>query len=226
MPFIPPTDDELQKVRQLKESLQATPDIVISPRVTDVTILRFLRGSKGKEAKALTELVKHCQWRQEADADNVEAAMPRFQKQLDKRLAVFGSRDREGRPSAFGFAHKHNARDRDPEEMKLFIIYTLETLVKSADPEQEMFSAVVDMSRFTMKCMDFEVTKIGVAILQGNYPDTLGKILLVDAPMIFSGCWAIIRPWLDPVTASKVAFIKRAQLEEYYDPENIPSFDD
>jgi hypothetical protein len=89
-----------------------------------------------------------------------------------------------------------------------------------------MFAAVADLSRFTMRCIDYEVIKMGINILQGNYPDTLGKLLIVDSPMIFSACWAIIRPWLDPVTASKVQFIRRSQLEDFIDPSQIPLLDD
>ncbi|RYH13138.1 hypothetical protein EON65_36405 [archaeon] len=39
---------------------------------------------------------------------------------------------------------------------------------------------------------------------QVNYSETLEKLHVVDAPFIFSTCWALIRPWLDPVTAAKV----------------------
>ena len=30
---------------------------------------------------------------------------------------------------------------------------------------------------------------------------------MVNAPFIFKGVWAVIRPWLDPKTATKVVFL-------------------
>jgi CRAL/TRIO domain len=32
-----------------------------------------------------------------------------------------------------------------------------------------------------------------------NYPETLLTAYVVNAPFLFWACWAIIRPWLDPV---------------------------
>jgi len=74
--------------------------------------------------------------------------------------------------------------------------------------------------------MDYDVVKMLVNILQFNYPDTLHVALVINAPYLFSACWAIIRPWLDPVTAAKALFVKKDQLVEYFlyfTRENIPN---
>lgn len=226
MPFIPPTPEELETVQQLRASLQTNTEVVMSPRITDTCILRFLRGSKGKSEKALEELEKHAKWRQENHADDIDTFLPRFQSQLDKRLSILNHFDKEKRPCLYCFVHRHDASDRDLEEMILLIIYSLEVLVRTANPEQEMFNVFFDLSRFSMRNMDFEVVKHLINILQSNYPDTLEKFNIIDAPMIFSACWAVIRPWIDPVTANKVQFIRRRQITDYCDPADIPSFDD
>lgn len=225
MPFIPPTDEENASVKELRQRLVETPDLVLTDHITEVTILRFFRGCKGKAEKAYTELVRYIGWRAESGADVIDDHVPKFQRRLDDKLAILGYVDKENRPVVFAFAHKFDNRDREIEEMRYFIIYILETLLRRTNRDHEMFAAVADMSRFTMRSIDYDVIKIGINILQGNYPDTLGKLLIVDAPMIFSACWAIIRPWLDPVTANKVQFIRRSQLEDFVDSEQIPSFD-
>lgn len=226
MPFLQPTAEELAAVEQLKTALQANADVVISPRMTDVCLLRFLRGCKGNFSDAYNKLVKHAQWRLETKADDIDELMPRYQAQLDKKLSVLDGVDKEGRPLLFCFVHRHVSSDRNLEEMILFIIYSLETLVKRSKPEEEMFTIVFDLGRFSMRCMDFEVVKHLLNILQTNYPDTLEKLYIVDSPMIFSACWAVIKPWIDPVTANKVSFIKKAQLTQYIDEENIVTADD
>lgn len=198
----------------------------MSPRITDTCILRFLRGSKGKADNALNELIKHAKWRQEMHADDIDSYLPRFQNQLDKRLSILSHFDKEGKPCLYCFVHRHNASDRDMEEMIMFIIYSLETLVRNGRPDEEMFSVFFDLSRFGMKNMDFEVVKHLITILQSNYPDTLEKFNIIDSPMIFSACWAVIRPWLDPVTSNKVQFIRRSQITDYCNEADIPSFDD
>ena len=99
-----------------------------------------------------------------------------------------------------------------------------------------------DLAGFTMSCMDYEVVKMLVNTLQYNYPETLKVALLlllqlllilllilllqvaliVNAPMLFSACWMIIKGWLDPVTAAKVKFVNLQQLEQYIDKDSIP----
>ncbi len=227
MTFIPPTEEESQIVKDIRQRLEETPDLSLTGHhITDTCILRFLRGYKGKPDKAYNELVRYVGWRIESGADNIEEHLPKFQRRLDEhKFVMLGYVDKENRPLGYCFAHKFDNRDREVEEMRYFIIYVLETLLKKTNPEQEMFAAVADLSRFTMRCIDYEIIKMAIAILQGNYPDTLGKLLIVDAPMIFTAVWAIIRPWLDPITANKVQFIRRAHLEDFVDPSQIPSFD-
>jgi hypothetical protein len=70
--------------------------------------------------------------------------------------------------------------------------------------------------------MDYEVVKMLINILQFNYPDILHHALVVNSPFLFSACWAIIRRWLDPVTAAKVLFVSNDQLPEHIPAEHIP----
>lgn len=226
MPFIEPSEDELVVVRRLRAELTDNPDVTLSPKTTDVTILRFLRGSKGYEERALGELIKHTAWRSEFNVDTIDESLPKFQRQIDKKLVIFQGNDKANRPCLFCFAHRHNASDRDFDEMRLLIIYTLEKLISQSLPNEERFIICFDLSKFSLRCMDFEVVKVLVSILQQNYPDTLEMFCVLDAPMIFSACWAVIKPWLDPVTAHKVQFMRRAQLTEFIDVATIPSFDD
>ena len=80
----------------------------------------------------------------------------------------------------------------------------------------------MDMSRFGMYCMDYETAKILIEILQTFYPETLQHFIFVDSPWVFSACWAVIKMWLDPVTAGKVLFVNRSALPEYIKEECIP----
>jgi hypothetical protein len=70
--------------------------------------------------------------------------------------------------------------------------------------------------------MDDEASKILITILQTHYPETLGTMLIVDAPMLFSACWAVIKMWIDPVTAEKVKFISRDKLQDFFSSDAIP----
>lgn len=224
MSFQPPTDQESNAVATLKSRLLAEyPDWETNPNFSDVTILRFYRGHKGKEDSAFGGLQRYRQWRIDEDVDNIDNRKAEFQAELDKRKCILGTYDLNGRPANFVFAHRHNKNDRDITQVRLLTIWALEALRKSTKPDEERFTIAFDLSGFSLQCMDYDAVKQLIQILQSHYPDTLENLYVIDAPFIFSACWAIIKMWIDPVTAQKVQFIPRADLVKYFDPAVIPT---
>ena len=53
-----------------------------------------------------------------------------------------------------------------------------------------------------------------LGIGQDNYPENLGKCLIINAPWVFSGGWKIITPVLDSNTRSKISIIRGPAEEE------------
>jgi hypothetical protein len=224
MSFVPPTDEERNVVEVLKgRILSDHPELATNTNFTDTTILRFFRGHKGKEESAFGGLNRHIQWRSDEDVDNIDNRKDEFQVELDKRKCELGKYDLNGRPASFVFAHRHNKNDRDILQVRKLTIWALETLRKSAKPEEERFTIAFDLSGFSLQCMDYEAVKQLIQILQSHYPDTLENLYVVDAPYLFSACWAIIKMWIDPVTANKILFIPRSELTKYFDADSIPT---
>lgn len=158
-------------------------------------------------------MIKYSDWRVENNADNLTA--DDCPNEIRKRVTVLHGRDKFNRPILNTIAGRHNQYNRDIDEMKKFIIYNIEQSQKLANPEDETIAIVFDLTSFTFQCMDYEVIKLLIGILQTHYPETLGQAFIVNAPFIFYACWAIIKPWLDPVTAAKVTFISSAQLSDH-----------
>ncbi|KAG5930564.1 hypothetical protein E4U42_006652 [Claviceps africana] len=78
------------------------------------------------------------------------------------------------------------------------------------------------MTGFTLANMDYSPVKFMIQCFEANYPESLGVVLVHNAPWVFQGIWKIVRGWLDPVVASKVHFTNnRAGLEEFIEPEQI-----
>lgn len=53
------------------------------------------------------------------------------------------------------------------------------------------------------------------------------SMFIINAPMLFSGIWAIVKPWVDKKTRKKVHIIGshyQKELEKFIDIENIPDF--
>jgi hypothetical protein len=129
--------------------------------------------------------------------------------------------DKAGRPVVYIFAQRHDKDNRDISEMKKYIILNLEKALKQTRQDEEKMIIVFDLSGFGLRCMDYEVLKLLIDILGYNYPETLSTAFVVNSPFIFSACWAIIRPWLDPVTAAKAQFIDNKKLLNFIDDENL-----
>lgn len=226
MSFVPPNEDELAAVARLKQKLEEEkPDGLDKHQFTDTSILRFYRGRKLDEEKAYRALVRHLEWRKENQVDDINNQTALFERELNAGKFNINAIDKEGRPTIFIYARKHDKNDRDIEQMKLVIIHTLENVLKKAKPEEERINICFDLTGFTYTCMDYDVVKLLVNILQFNYPDTLAFALVVNSPFLFSACWAIIRPWLDPVTAAKVGFVKKDDLKIHFEQNMIPMDD-
>lgn len=69
---------------------------------------------------------------------------------------------------------------------------------------------ILDLKGFSMKMLSKQVynfIQIASKLAQENYPEILGRMFIVNAPMLFSGIWAIIKPWIDEKTRNKITII-------------------
>ncbi len=60
-----------------------------------------------------------------------------------------------------------------------------------------------------------------ISCLEAYYPESLGVCLVLNAPMIFSGIWKVVKPLLDPVVAAKVVFTSYDKMHEYIPKDNL-----
>ena len=62
---------------------------------------------------------------------------------------------------------------------------------------------------------------------QDYYPETMGAVYVVNAPLLFSALYTIVKGFLDERTRSKVRIMGgnyRSVLLEHIDAENLPVF--
>jgi hypothetical protein len=223
-----PTEDELAAIERIKtrfyQSIEQQTDKTVSRSITEKesTFLRFYRGQKRNEDHAVKELIRYNTWRLENQVDDLlTLRADHIQRVTDIGICHL-FRDKANRPSTYGWARKHNARDRRVDDFKWYIIFVMERILTEADAMEQRGILTVDLKGFSLMNADYELAKVLFATLAQNYPETIHRILIVDALYLFSAVWAVVRPWVDPVTATKIAFIKNAQLTEYFNEEDIP----
>lgn len=69
---------------------------------------------------------------------------------------------------------------------------------------------ILDMTGFSMGMVMGEtkayLNKV-TAISQNYYPETMGKMFIINAPLIFTTVWALVKGWLDARTVSKIEIL-------------------
>jgi hypothetical protein len=51
--------------------------------------------------------------------------------------------------------------------------------------------------------------KLTSAIAQDNYPEIMGKLYIINAPMLFNMLWAVVKGFLDEKTVKKISILGR-----------------
>lgn len=65
------------------------------------------------------------------------------------------------------------------------------------------------------------------AISSNNYPETMGKFYIINAPWAFTTVWSFVKPWLDEVTVSKITILGsdyKKTISHQIPPQNLPKF--
>jgi CRAL/TRIO domain len=65
------------------------------------------------------------------------------------------------------------------------------------------------------------------SISQDHYPETMGKMCIINAPMAFRAIWGMVKPMLQPRTINKITILGYKYMDEltkYIAIEHIPEY--
>ncbi|CAF1040728.1 unnamed protein product [Adineta steineri] len=190
----------------------------------DVLLLRFLRAKKWNINLAFEQLIETIKWRIQSNVNQIvfngENHLS-YEEILTGKTFYLGQ-DKFGRPINYVSVKDHIKGQFPSESTEKLTIFTMETGRKLLKYPNESVTVIFDMNKFSMKNMDYQHVKFLINLLQNYYPECLGLGLIVNAPWLFTGCWHIIKPWLDPVVESKIHFIKNLDdLTKFIDLSNL-----
>lgn len=210
---------------ELKKRLQMIFDADPDQFHNDYSIKRFLRAFRTVDA-AFQAILKCNKWRTEYGVKSISANDPDIKRNIEaKKAMVLPNRDFYGRPVIYIPACKHNIQEREIDELTRFIVYILEEACKKCFEEVvDNLCIIFDLKDFGLNSMDYPLIKNLIWLLSKHYPERLGICLILNSPAIFSGCWSVIRGWLNEVTAKKVVFIgSQDDLVKYVHPDILPN---
>lgn len=86
---------------------------------------------------------------------------------------------------------------------------------------------VFDMRHLSMSVdmMAMRAFRRTLVVDEACYPERLKVLFMINAPMAFTALWAVIKPWIDPVTVAKFKILGKnyiTELKEYMDENQIP----
>jgi len=217
--------EQEQGLAEMKRRLDAIREGEFANQISkleDSTVLRFLRARKWDLNAAWEMLLESLKFRttfQGIGVENITADM--VPNELKKHMSFFHKVDKWNQPVVIVQVRYHDANNRNLEESQRFLIYAMEYGKRLLKPPQEKVTLIFDMTDFGLKNMDYAVIKMLLECFQKYYPESLAHALILNSPWLFWGCWSIIKPWIDPITASKVIFVNNKQLVEYIPLENL-----
>ncbi|KAF5025486.1 hypothetical protein F66182_2391 [Fusarium sp. NRRL 66182] len=169
----------------------------------DTAILRFLRARKWDVGKASVIIGAG---ESVALKDTLTADEEAFMMQYRSGKSYVRGTDNDNRPIHVVKARLHDSRKQSAEAMETYVLHNIETIRIMAREPNDKVCLIFDLGGFGLRNMDFHVVKFLIQILETRYPETLGIVLVHNAPLVFWGVWSVIKHWLDPVVASKVSF--------------------
>ncbi|TAQ84594.1 hypothetical protein B7494_g7065 [Chlorociboria aeruginascens] len=215
------SDDKYGQTKQFQEaianespeSLRAAFWSMVKHDHPDALLLRFLRARKWDVEKALVMMVSTMRWRAS-------------EMHVDDDIMINGE---------MSFAEAANGDDPAKKKLGEDFLQQMrlgKSFLHGVDKEGRPMCfvrvrlhkcVIFDMTGFSMANMDYTPVKFMVRCFESNYPESLGVVLVHNAPWIFQGIWKIIRGWLDPVVASKIQFTSNLQeMEEFVPRDHIP----
>ncbi|KAF9242594.1 CRAL-TRIO domain-containing protein [Melanogaster broomeanus] len=215
----------------------------------DRTLIRFLRARKFNinESK---KMIKNCQhWRQTVSGVGIDELYKRLDPfDYPGREEVFKSwsmyfhkaRSAKGRPVNIQFfgglnfpeLYKHVT----PEQHWEAIVVTADTLLRDILPAAsraaghlvEHSFVIIDLKGFGLSqfWQAKSIIQTSFQMSQDYYPETTGRIAIVNAPSSFAFIWSVVKPWLAKETVEKIDILGtdyKDVLLQFVDAENLPS---
>ncbi|KAJ1567037.1 hypothetical protein HK405_007410 [Cladochytrium tenue] len=167
-------------------------------------ILRYLRATKWDTEAAVARLRATLQWRREYRPTEIPASEVEPEAVTGKEF--FTGFDRQGRPILYLVPANENTKTYDRQLR--FVVYNLERGALLMPPGVEQFSLVIDFENISMfSGTPVSVSKKFLEVLGSHYPERLGLAFMVNPSWYLWVFFRLIRPFLDPVTKSKIHFV-------------------
>ncbi|CAI5759993.1 unnamed protein product [Candida verbasci] len=232
------TEEQKQLVLQFREELKQLGYI---HRLDDANLLRFLRARKFNLQLSKDMFIACEEWRKDFGTNTILQDFKYEEKPIVARMypTYYHKTDKDGRPCYYeelGKVDLHKMLKITTQERMLKNLvweyeamchYRLPACSRKAGCLIETSCTVLDLkgisltSAYNVIGYVREASKIG----QDYYPERMGKFYLINSPFGFSTAFRLFKPFLDPVTVSKIhilGYSYQKELLKQIPIENLP----
>eukprot|EP00842_Homolaphlyctis_polyrhiza_P006130 jgi/Hompol1/6518/HPOL_005006-RA len=209
----------------------------------DHTLLRFLRARKFQVPAAKKMWIDCETWKKEYGVTTILQDFDFPEYPIVRKLypRMYHKTDKLGRPlyiEQIGVLNVTNLWKNTTEERMLrnhvyeyekLVHYRLKACSERAGRHIEQNCTILDLKGVSLSSFSsvYAIVRQVTSIAQDYYPEMLGKMYIINAPMLFTAVWSMVSPLLDEVTVKKINILGssyKAALLESIDDENIPDY--
>ncbi|XP_028978131.2 SEC14-like protein 1 isoform X2 [Esox lucius] len=210
----------------------------------DEHILRFLRARDFNMDKARETMCQSLTWRKQHQVDHLLETWTSPRVLSDYYTGGWHHHDKEGRPLYIlrlgQMDTKGLVRALGEESLLRHVLSINEEGLRRCEENTKVFgrpiscwTCLVDLEGLNMRHLWRPGVKALLRIIEvveANYPETLGRLLILRAPRVFPVLWTLVSPFIDENTRKKFLIYAGNDyqgpggLVDYIDKEIIPDF--
>ncbi|KAJ3068291.1 cytosolic factor, phosphatidylinositol/phosphatidylcholine transfer protein [Podochytrium sp. JEL0797] len=209
----------------------------------DDLLLRFLKARKFDLPKAHLMFSNYLSWRVSFHVeDGIVQGLryPEYDQVMQIYPRFYHKTDKHGRAVYFEVLSNLSAKLLDgsittPDrfiqyyvrEYEKTIRYRMKALSLKAGTVVDKSCTILDLKHVPVMQFNSVRKVLGTVthIAQNYYPETLGKMFIINAPVLFQGVWAVVKNMLDEQTVAKISILGanyQKELVEVIGEENLP----
>lgn len=183
-------------------------------------VKRFLVEFNNDEDKAFELLCKAMKWKKEFGIHERDDQY--FFKELwELTGSEISGRDKQGRLIQIEVTRKQYSFKELHLMHRQFLAHNLERVDRLA--KEDGFILLMDTNGAGVSNVDLDMIKFK---LQCNdlYPQGLRQMFVIDLPWILNPVMKVIMNFMSPNLKERLSYVKKQQLKEYIDPDQLPDF--
>jgi len=219
-------DEQLKQIQEVHEIMKK--EGIYSEIWTNLRTFRFLKARKFKLEDALTMIRADVKWRKEFGVDTINETFPKnkhFETLKNYWPGKFHGKDKRGLPiwcERIALVDVKGLMKVPREDLILFHVWLMEgaesflqETSKKLGREVRSTVLIQDLTGLGLKHLNnyTAITTIQelIKIDEAHYPESLYRMYVVNTPAVFTAIYKILKPFLDPVTLSKIQVCKSSK---------------